>query len=659
MRLRNHFFVAVNFCAAIVAIGCGGGGSRRQTPPPPGPTFTSIPTAAASEGNAYSYSIAATDPAGGTVSFTLASGPPRAVLTGNTLTWTPTPEESRVENSFRITATTSEGGTGIQTFSVTPTGTVHVSSVDTYWTANGPTNVPHDWTVLYTPVASLVPQSDGSFQSLGGSGKSDGTLEFDNVPGGYYWLQINTGLAYWTDSSNFDLGTDFATPPFVLSPTANNDLPPATTFAANLTGLEPWQDPDYLGLHLDSGDDLGLSAAPAAGATATQAQGSLITNEDLSLAKTGTINQFVPVPMGSSSGIVLASSLLLSNLSLTNGAANTLTGMLTPAPKTDLNLAVQGSAWANLYDNAGPAQVTPLVTSMNFSAQSNFLEGIAGISTSLGAGNSLLFRSPRSIDPGSTPAALTINLCTSGFDVTDASVSLLPGPAPITSDLEYGTFQYGDPFPENWIRPFSFCEGGLVSISDPRGTKPITHVLWNGSVTAKPTESVAPVVSVVQSPTVNGQSLFTASAIDSGNLAFSWAAPVGPAPTGYEVKIYVRTTVQIPVPPQFPPVSQTFYKLTNILFTKQTSLTSPYPLAAGSLFLVEIRALVDGRADIETSPFRMGLPQGEASVVSGVIAVGGEAAGAHKNEELAKPKSVIVRIPNVRRSLGVAIPQED
>ena len=78
------------------------------------------------------------------VSFALTTAPAGAVLSGNTITWTPTTPQSRIANKFRVTATAAAGDVSTQSWAVTPSGTVHLSWIDTYWKASGPLTVPFD-----------------------------------------------------------------------------------------------------------------------------------------------------------------------------------------------------------------------------------------------------------------------------------------------------------------------------------------------------------------------------------------------------------------------------------------------------------------------------------------------------------------------------------
>jgi hypothetical protein len=123
------------------------------------PQFTTVPVTAASQGVAYSYQLAATDPAGGTVSFSLTTAPMGATLSGNTSTWTPAASQSRVSNSFTVTASTTSGGSATQSWMVSPTGTVTVNWIYTYWTSTGQVQVPVSSSAGLS-VSAVVPQSD-------------------------------------------------------------------------------------------------------------------------------------------------------------------------------------------------------------------------------------------------------------------------------------------------------------------------------------------------------------------------------------------------------------------------------------------------------------------------------------------------------------------
>lgn len=193
----------------------------------PAPVFSSTPASAALEQTLYSYDIAVTDPAGTAVTLALTTAPAGGDLSGSTLTWTPTPAQSRVANNFVVTASSDAGGSATQSWSVTPAGTIHGSIIDVYWNSSGSTLSPYDLT--QQPIAALVPQPDGSVQLLSGVGNSDGTFTIPNVPGGYYWLQA--GWLYWTDSSTFDAGVDYSGRPW--SPAID------TTASFNLTGSIP------------------------------------------------------------------------------------------------------------------------------------------------------------------------------------------------------------------------------------------------------------------------------------------------------------------------------------------------------------------------------------------------------------------------------------
>jgi hypothetical protein len=79
------------------------------------PSFTSQPVVTAMLGTPYAYQLAATDPDGDTVSFSLQQGPAGLTLTGALLTWTPGPVGS---HAVRVTASDGKGGSATQQFTI-------------------------------------------------------------------------------------------------------------------------------------------------------------------------------------------------------------------------------------------------------------------------------------------------------------------------------------------------------------------------------------------------------------------------------------------------------------------------------------------------------------------------------------------------------------
>ena len=206
---------------------------------PASPVFTSTPGTQASEGSPYSYQLAAS---GTAVTFSLSKAPAGAALNGNTLSWTPTAEQSRTANNFTVTATRPGGASGTQSWTVTPSGTIHISYIDTLWNESGSTQRPFDWSAISSRVAALVPQADGSFQSLSGTAGANGAFEIPEVPAGYYWLRIGPRDTYWTSSSTFDVGRD------LFASTANPTTPTSSTtsMSFSFTSLDPTAAPSLL-----------------------------------------------------------------------------------------------------------------------------------------------------------------------------------------------------------------------------------------------------------------------------------------------------------------------------------------------------------------------------------------------------------------------------
>src|SRR5271167_4368725 len=123
--------VALISLALLTACGSSSGTQSSQV----APVFTSTPVTTATQDVVYTYQLAAVDPAGGAVTFSLTSSPTGAALSGNTITWTPTAAQSRVSNPFTVTAPGASGGSATQQWEVIPGGTITVNWVNNYWAA--------------------------------------------------------------------------------------------------------------------------------------------------------------------------------------------------------------------------------------------------------------------------------------------------------------------------------------------------------------------------------------------------------------------------------------------------------------------------------------------------------------------------------------------
>lgn len=578
-RLPRYQVVLVTLISFLLTA-CSG---NNTTSAPAAPVFTSMPVTQAVEGSPYSYQLAASGTAAAT--FSLTNAPTGATLSGNTISWTPTAEQSRVSNSFTVTATAAGGASATQSWTTTPSGTIRISHIDTLWNDSGSTSRPLDWSAAISYVAALVPQPDGSFQSLSGTVGANGGFEIPNVPAGYYWLKLGPRDTYWTSSSTFDVGSD------IFAPVANVTTPTTSTtyINFNFTSLDAVSASGLL--EGDSPESGGLRFWASTNAGSTTTSGGLVigSNLDFSVIKNAFVRQYEPASFGPVNGYVLGPELTLSNLSLTTGGHNTISGALNPAVPASINLSVQGSAWTPLFDHVAPT--TPTMTGGGFYLSVQPYIATDGPNVSLSNPIDLIW-----------PKA---NSSSSFF--TSITCSANP---PLTTDVEGGTVQYSDPFPSTWRRIFRVCQTASVAVPTPGGsTQSIT--LTNTQTTSLPTATVKPLLSGVRNPKINGADLFTASTVSSTGVTLSWDPPAIGTPIGYDVAIMSPTTL--------PNGTVNYLSLTTLDTAKTLMTIPPNLLASGRTYLFVITSLADGMANIETSPHRSSLPTASADVISAPI----------------------------------------
>ncbi|HEY4899967.1 MAG TPA: hypothetical protein VIH91_04025 [Terriglobales bacterium] len=452
------------------------------------PTFSSTPPTVALEGSTYSYNVAANDPAGSGVTFTL-QGPEGAAVSGSSVSWTPTATQARVANAFTVTATTAAGGVQTQSWSLTANGTVHISDVDKYWNVNEDGELsasphPNDLSDSGTyDIAALIPQADGSVLQIQGVGKSDGTATIANVPAGQYWLQIRPDEMYWTGASTFDYGSDFVG--------RFPGTPISTTLAWDLSNLTPWD------LSLDSVVLQVPNAGVAYTATTVPDDGSVVyqgseTYSGQSVASGERDAAFVLQKRHQSLSAIadvvsVAAMAAIPELELNEGgdAGTASASLAPPSPATNLELQLASSAYAKWAQSVNP----------NFT---------------FNGGTGELFLQP----------LVTDRVAQGGVPLLDFTLF------DVSADQDLGSFDYGNPFPSRWPALFSYSQGGSVTASVPDGQSGtidlwafLTHISTSLPSGSQPDE---PAMSPVQDPQINGVNMFAVTSV-SGPAALSWS----------------------------------------------------------------------------------------------------------------------------------------
>jgi hypothetical protein len=178
-----------------------------------------------------------------------------------------------------------------------------------------------------------------SCQARGVAANPDGTFIIPDVPAGFYRLQLSPTGTYWTSTSSFDAGVDVVGSPQKWT-TQNT-----TTLNIALTGLDPIEQKDMFSIQTNTrGFAFGLVGAGVPGTTTLNSVERLTSDIDFSQINTHFFNQFEPVDSEGFSGLALGPALTQSNVTITTGAVNNISGTLTASPKASIPLDIKGSS---------------------------------------------------------------------------------------------------------------------------------------------------------------------------------------------------------------------------------------------------------------------------------------------------------------------------
>jgi len=599
----------------------------------PGVTFSSAPSTTLAEGATYTYAITATDPAGSAITYSLTTGPAGASISGGTLTWTPTAAELIMPSSFTVTAKDVLGTTNTQSWTVTPLRAVTMNIVDNFWASSGSSQsaIP----AIPAPVGAIVPGSDIPLVAVI---SGDGTYyTIHNVPAGYYWLEDGPTEKHWTNTSTFDVGTDY-----VGQQLDGNATAMPVTFSS--LAIDP--------AGFTTGEAIWVGSANANSwfAPATQPTTTTYTDTEtipLESPYGGAPTTILPALASADDSYVLEyewgapntnGSSTYEGLSLTYSKAESssftyatpITGALTAA-STPITMDVTMSGWPSLVPAAEPVPSSgqsatffgvylwaqpytkpPLAAiggGMPNCGSLPCATGLNGWPAEGGPEPATLLNAPHDARLGPNPGPLYVawaERCQTGEKCQGA----------VNGDVE--ALSFASPFPSSY--PYVLWAQQELSV-------PITGVPlylftaysnsayeFSSASAIPPSYTLSPAVEPVTSPAINGSNFFADSS-PAAPLILSWGAAAtnnSAKLAGYDVVVYA-----------LPPAGAAWGDALAKLYTTGTSLTIPTGLLSAGTYVFVLEAIADGSADVITSPYRSSYPKGTAQIVSGAITISG------------------------------------
>lgn len=565
----SQFCLLILVTALCCTFGCGVESNNTPQPPSSVLGFLSSPSTQANEGSVYTYSMQANV---GGASFVLTSGPSGAALSGNTITWTPTSQQSRTTNQFTVTATYA-GATATQTWTVTPTGTIRGVTAEACFLDSGQ--------VVTTFLARqeigntihvLVPNSAGGYDTFSSTVAQDGTFSVPNIPAGSFWL-MTLWTKLWTSSSNINLGSHYWGGCHSESVSGAG-----TALQISINGLVPWQPNDYYYFAVPNERSIPPEALPAVGTTSVSEN--IPSGNVLLYSSTNNDSAYVAqLTTASYAGISFQSLQQFSGplpVTIQNGGMNLVSTTLQSEPETkSVDANVHGSAFAALYP----------------------------------------YMSRGAIAVGTPGDNFRVDITADKIGPSSNGLYLVLASHAFSSDIDAGSIPFANPFPPSWTPFVDYYDTVTQNLTPPGATSPFSMALYNHVVTSQfPTASspIAPLIGPVANPQINGSSLFNDQVVSGVSPTLSWQPPT--LGTAY---IYYIQVQQFSVTNGSPSV-----QLKAQLYSTNTSMALPPGLlSSGNSYCFVIEALSRTNLDGGVAPYMETFPEGESDVVSGVITI--------------------------------------
>lgn len=418
----------------------------------------------------------------------------------------------------------------------------------------------------------------GAWTAIPGHGKADGTFRIPGVPPGPFTLHVG-GVYLVTSERALDLGTTVQGRPGAWpAPPGNRSI------IDDLKGMVPWKHQDYVEWFV----------ANSGGSQVTGIVGGFPQPGDTTLSAKVV---WSPNPVIESS------------------KGDTLTVIqLAVAPSTP---AANVTVTRRFVSLPGVTEVTPMPTQVSGTFQDVALDRSVALD----------FRASKFLAHGAevNPAALAPHASDVSLALTTlpgaaqhgffgSSALLLNASMTTLADADLGVVHYGDPYPASWGTVGVALAYVDVPLQVPGASQPFdaygtVEVLSDAATFGA--GPIAPLVTPVLQPLVNGATAFGPLQGITTTPTLSWSPPAVGAPTHYLVTLWPMVVLDGGVP-QYPFVDA------GAVQTSDTSVVIPPGLMApGMMYYFVIQAMVVP-GEKPDHPYRQGIHRASADVITSV-----------------------------------------
>ena len=421
-----------------------------------------------------------------------------------------------------------------------------------------------------TTIGAFAPNGAGGYTFLPGSGTTSGTFTIQNVPSGFYLLQIGA-LYLWTSNTTVDADFTDAFRSDVVQADQN------TTVTFDLTNLSNWQNTDFFEIGCTNNNTIANFVGTVGQNTFT---GTFEYFGGLSVASEGDryyVIQLITQNVGGLPFIAAGRYLAPPKFTQAQGSDTPINGKLR-------TLAQNKAFEANINGADLAAQALKANPKATLDATVVALDAFPG---SLATGEST-----------STPDLV-------GYDFGNSTL--------ITTNGDLGPVHYGNPFSSKW-HLFDAYEWQAYTLYTAPGATSSTPIFTaaGGHSTKLPTTTnpITPVIDVLNNPTINHKNFFADHTGVSTTPTLKWSPPSLGTATYYSVQIFQL----------FNNGGNTTKTIIATLDTPRTSLLVPKGvLTAGQAYVFRIRAFYVPGIDFTKTPFMFGPTFALADVISGMM----------------------------------------